>query len=285
MALQYDFNLPLFSLHVPKTGGSTLYSLLPLWMEPGHVLPHYRRRKLGVPPRKYLDLGPHDVLHGHFVNGNRTGLFDYYPDAKQCIAFVRNPFDQLVSHYFEDRMRVLHGGSNDWPTWFPTFESFYQHQMDLLRAFVRNPFDQLVSHYFEDRMRVLHGGSNDWPTWFPTFESFYQHQMDLLKSGSGSVVLNCLPRGISLDNYREFIDRLFVHLGFFESFTESLTILGRKLAAPVTQHAIPRLRSPERDQEIPAQLRERYLNEHPLPLDHCLWEYARELHARDLHCI
>src|ERR1035437_158627 len=237
MALQYDFNLPLFSLHVPKTGGSTQYSLLPLWMEPGHVLPHYRRRKLGLPPRKYLDLGPHDVLHGHFVNGNRTGLFDYYPDAKQCIAFVRNPFDQLVSHYFEDRMRVLHGGSNDWPTWFPTFESFYQ------------------------------------------------HQMDLLKSGSGSVVLNCLPRGISLDNYREFIDRLFVHLGFFESFTESLTILGRKLAAPVTQHAIPRLRSPERDQEIPPQLRERYLNEHPLPLDHYLWEYARELHARDLHCI
>src|SRR5262245_6271264 len=95
--LKYDPKLPLFSLHVPKTGGSTLISVLPLWFPTGHVLFHYGRLgpptgdplldhgRAPLPPRKY-DLGSRDIIHGHFINGAGIGLTDYYPEAKQCVA-------------------------------------------------------------------------------------------------------------------------------------------------------------------------------------------------------
>jgi hypothetical protein len=232
MTIPYDVDLPLFSLHIAKTGGTTLYTLLPLWFPPGHILYHYPRRN-GLPPRKY-DAGAGDIVHGHFVNGNDTDLFKIYPDAKQCIAFVRDPFDRLVSHYFQDKHEAKMWGRE--PT-FPTFEILYE---------------TTVAHI----------------------------QLAPVMSG-----LNFLPRHFTLENFRSEIDRLFVHLGLYESFSESLAFLERKLSnAKVDYDSVsfmPALRSAERDEMINPELRERYEAEPAFELERKIWDYAKQLHAAD----
>lgn len=234
---EYDVKEPLFSLHIAKTGGTTLYTLLPLWFPPGHILYHYPRRN-GLPPRRY-EVGPGDIVHGHFVNGNDTDLFRFYPDARQCIAFVRDPFERLVSHYFQDKKEALRRGRE--PT-FPTFECFYETTVAHIR---REP--------------VMSG-------------------------------LNFLPRHFTLDNFRSEIDRLFVHLGLFESFAESLAALLRKLEAARVDYdsidqRLPKLRSTESTETIAPEFRERYEAEPAFELERQIWAYARELHAHEHYAL
>jgi len=230
---EYDVNEPLFSLHIAKTGGTTLYTLLPLWFPPGHILYHYRRRN-GLPPRRY-EVGPGDIVHGHFVNANATDLFSFYPDARQCIAFVRDPFERLVSHYFQEKKEALRWGRE------PTFA---------------------------------------------TFERYYEDTVAHIRRGPVASEINFLPRHFTLDNFRSEIDRLFVHLGLFESFAESLASLLRKLEAGTVNYdsidqRLPKLRSTESTETIGPELRERYEAEPAFELERQIWVYARELHSRE----
>lgn len=110
----YDPDLPLFSIHIPKCAGVSLRRVLQEWFGAKLYLHYIDQKKDEPPPRRELKAGvswtrrklagksyPERIcLHGHFNHTANVGLLDYYPDARQCITFLRDPFEIAVSMYF-----------------------------------------------------------------------------------------------------------------------------------------------------------------------------------------
>ncbi|MCP4128260.1 MAG: sulfotransferase family protein [Gammaproteobacteria bacterium] len=99
---EYDPDLPLIAMHIPKTGGSSIKELYKQWFKTG-FLPHYKRR--GKLPRKHNLSRKHSaetpvVVYGHFNKRREFGIEHYYPEAKQFVTILRNPFERAVSRYF-----------------------------------------------------------------------------------------------------------------------------------------------------------------------------------------
>jgi hypothetical protein len=103
----YDRSLPLIVIHIPKTGGTSVKAVFEEWFAE-NLHEHYFDRQRDLMPRKYdlrpmHEVAPPPVVYGHFNRDRGFGVEDYYPDAKQFIAFVRDPFEQIVSGYFHAR--------------------------------------------------------------------------------------------------------------------------------------------------------------------------------------
>jgi hypothetical protein len=104
-------------VHIPKTAGSTLRSVLNM-NEPGS-----RSRALGnvfkggggidraVMTRMRRGEGPDlagvQIVRGHFPLGIREYLHDYLPKQREleCFTFLRDPIDRTLSHYYAIRDR------------------------------------------------------------------------------------------------------------------------------------------------------------------------------------
>ncbi len=95
---QFDRSSALISIHIPKTGGESFREILKIWF-PGKVFFHYFDEKSNTMPVKH-NLAPGTCIHGHFNSQRGFGVKEYYPMAKQFIAFLRDPFEVLVSRYF-----------------------------------------------------------------------------------------------------------------------------------------------------------------------------------------
>lgn len=100
-AAAYDPARPLFSLHVPKTAGTSFRNDLEGWFGPDRLAFHYRDDQ-GEPPPRALP-GPGWCVHGHFNRLREIGVRQYYPAADQFIVVLRDPFDRFVSTW-----RYLH---------------------------------------------------------------------------------------------------------------------------------------------------------------------------------
>ena len=103
----YDRNQPLIVIHIPKAGGNTSGRIFQQWFGQG-FLRHYFERNTGCMPKKYDIFGIHTynspiVLHGHFNNSRHFGVWDYYPEVKQFITILRDPFELAVSNYYYSR--------------------------------------------------------------------------------------------------------------------------------------------------------------------------------------
>jgi hypothetical protein len=91
----YDPNSPLFSMHIPKCGGTSLLRIWRRWFWPWRVVWH-QQREAGQPPSKIKVSGAMCV-HGHFNSRREAGVVDFYPRADQFVTFLRDPFDRYVS--------------------------------------------------------------------------------------------------------------------------------------------------------------------------------------------
>jgi hypothetical protein len=99
----YDSEKPLFSLHIPKCGGTSLIEILRMWFD-GCLFLHYYSAYTDTRPNHYtLDNKHKTCIHGHFDNAKQVGVFSYYPDACQFVTVVRNPLDLALSGYFFDK--------------------------------------------------------------------------------------------------------------------------------------------------------------------------------------
>lgn len=110
----YDPEWPLFSIHIPKCAGTSLRQVLSGWYRERFYF-HRANPATGEKPVRFnLSVGvkrrqrwilrkpypPCVCVHGHFDYGQGTGVRDYYPDARQFITFLRDPFDIALSIYF-----------------------------------------------------------------------------------------------------------------------------------------------------------------------------------------
>ncbi|MBN1917245.1 MAG: sulfotransferase family 2 domain-containing protein [Verrucomicrobia bacterium] len=112
----YDSRHPLISIHLPKSGGTTFRKALETWF-PHRLHYHYFVEKNRARPtrirlrRGFLGLRQRHgmCIHGFFNRNRGTGVFDYYPGARQFITIMRDPLQQHLSHYFYLRNKCARG--------------------------------------------------------------------------------------------------------------------------------------------------------------------------------
>ena len=105
----YDSNLPLIAIHIPKTAGVSFREVLMEWFG-SKLLLHYYSEATGEMPPKYDLTSLHSkegpvVVYGHFNRKRNFGVEHYYPEVKQFITILRDPFEMCVSGYFFMRER------------------------------------------------------------------------------------------------------------------------------------------------------------------------------------
>jgi hypothetical protein len=110
----YDPREPLFALHIPKTGGTSILELFQQWFK-DRVLTHYRNED-GSPPKKHnlaslKTMQIPVVVYGHYNSARGLGVRQYYPDARQFVTFLRDPFERALSRYFFFKQRNIPQGS------------------------------------------------------------------------------------------------------------------------------------------------------------------------------
>jgi Sulfotransferase family len=93
----YDPHSPLISLHIPKTGGTSLRHTLEEWFPEGRLFTHYFAN--GQLPARHQLTG-NVCVHGHFNAARGFGCSQYYPDIDQFITFLREPFGRFLSTWF-----------------------------------------------------------------------------------------------------------------------------------------------------------------------------------------
>lgn len=166
----YDPAKPLFSIHIPKCGGTSVGESLGRWFG-DRLYPHYADEAAGKLPQKW-PTGPGTCVHGHFNNRRGFGVLDYYPDAEQFITFLRDPFELHVSLYFylkQHCQEYSHAGRQyDIRTEFPDLGAFLEaicadREHPLSLSMLRYiPFELTASNYRERLLgRFIHVGVTD----------------------------------------------------------------------------------------------------------------------------
>ncbi len=95
----YNPSLPLISIHVPKTAGTSFRGVLKKWFK-GNLLMYYPDISFQEVAH-FSDLLPGQCLHGHFNRGKGFGIEQFVgenlQDKVNIITMLRNPFRMIVS--------------------------------------------------------------------------------------------------------------------------------------------------------------------------------------------
>lgn len=111
----YDPSEPLFSIHIPKSGGSSFGKVLKQWY--GNKLQlHYfdeQKKKMPSPVRLTRFFSGKTIngicIHGHFNALRGFGIRQQYPEAGQFISFLRDPVEMQISLFFFQQERQNQG--------------------------------------------------------------------------------------------------------------------------------------------------------------------------------
>ena len=101
----YNRNETLISIHIPKTGGTSLRKILRKWFGEKLFLHYFNEKDCSMPVKYEFASGI--CIHGHFNSRRGFGINDYYPQATQFITFLRDPFDILISRFFYEKEKKL----------------------------------------------------------------------------------------------------------------------------------------------------------------------------------
>jgi len=119
MMKTYNKNKTLFSIHIPKSGGTSFTEVLKKWFWPGFHAHYYRHEvgKMPYKPRKVKRV-LHNFrlyplcIHGHFED--EAGVFEFYPEADQFITLLRDPLELHLSLFYNQLKVIEKEGSLYW---------------------------------------------------------------------------------------------------------------------------------------------------------------------------
>jgi hypothetical protein len=207
----YDPDLPLFSLHIPKCGGTSLLGALHKWFWRWRVTEHYRGKNEPLPAPTGLIRKM--VVHGHFNAGGGRSVLDFYPQAGQFMTFLREPFDRYLSlWHFMPKVAA----KNRNPGWIERrgdFETALRRRARLQRA-GRN-FESFVWHFPQPPNVADIGEQMDRSYVFVGIMERYQESLDALAAVLGKqridvAHLNATEReSNNYENLRRFYRRHF----------------------------------------------------------------------------
>jgi len=97
--VHYNKELALFYIHIPKCAGVSLNDVLKKWY--GNKFYRHNFNK----ERESFTSSPHTLksgicISGHFNRKAGRGIYEAYPNAKQLITFLRDPFEHKLSQYY-----------------------------------------------------------------------------------------------------------------------------------------------------------------------------------------
>lgn len=116
----YDPDLPLIFIHVPKTAGTTVRQVFYDWFGDNLHYHYYDREADRLPEKVELRepvsgrWRPDICIYGHFNRDRGFGLEDYYPEVRQFVTILRDPFELMVSAYFYVNSRKSSWGEREW---------------------------------------------------------------------------------------------------------------------------------------------------------------------------
>jgi hypothetical protein len=91
---------PLFFLHIPKTAGTTLNSILDANFAPGSILDIYTEEQhQAVQGMTYNRLAEYDLVRGHIFVQDYDEILDG-PVPMRMFTFLRDPVERVISEFF-----------------------------------------------------------------------------------------------------------------------------------------------------------------------------------------
>jgi len=192
--LKYDSKQPLVSLHIPRSGGTSLGLILQDWFQDGYRN-HYTHDQAADPEHPLFPINLGDkyksgqCVHGHFMNDHNSAL-KVFPDTKQFITLFRDPLSQTISLFYYQKWIVKQTG--------------YIQFRDL--KFSKPAYQELSSGKRVETDSL----------------------QEFVEKGK-SQFLDFLPFRFTMDNYKELLNRHFVHVCCNGYYKNSVIILADKL--------------------------------------------------------
>jgi len=137
-------------------------------------------------------------------------------------------------------------------------------------SILRDPFDLAISTYFYVKKLGNDAYLNGKPHPIIAQKQDLKSYMSMAKK---SYILRFFPFEMSMDNYKEIIDKNFIHLGTSENMQKNINALANKLGFQPIDIGMDN--ASEKDEEIPEVLREEYANENRL--EYAIYHYAKEI--------
>lgn len=128
---------------------------------------------------------------------------------------------------------------------------------------LRDPFDTAVSGLFY-WAKVTSGGK----------DAQIPHEQAVRRLRKRpSAMLHHFPRDMTLDNYKEFIERDFIHIGITEDLPTSLGQIARKLGQSFDPTQLEHRNVTDHPRQFDQELRDHFEERHPL--DYAVYRYAK----------
>jgi len=126
--LRYDASQPLIALHIPKTGGTSLRHVLEQWFDPSHLQLYYPADPLFA--HAPAAGGPGSCIYGHFNALRGAAARALYPEARQYMAFFREPYLRFVSQWYHLNAQKQSGALIPALDDAPSFERWLQQRAE-----------------------------------------------------------------------------------------------------------------------------------------------------------
>jgi hypothetical protein len=232
----YDRKKPVISIHIPKCAGTTLREVLQKW---------YGKK-----------------LYPHYFDTRRSRMRNYFDIRRSRMPKKYN----LKSGFFKQKFKegvCIHGHFNKAKSYGPLD---YYPEIDQFFTFLREPFELRVSLYFHAKRQENKGRRAKQVT------ENYRDVNDYLSKEvrSNPYILNFMPYEMTMDNYKEILDKYFIYIGLTEDMQTSVNVLAARLGFPPTE--VGRLNTAEYDEEISTEFREELRCNQPL--EYAIYEYA-----------
>lgn len=191
-------------------------------------------------------------LYRHYFNNKRGSL----PRRHRLKKFLSDGFREGVCIYGH----------------FNTFRGFgiadYYPEVDQFLTILRDPFEIAVSAYFYMKKHE----SDVWDKSRVPTDSLEDYLMRMTPN-----ILNHFPFDLDMDNYRDILERYFIHVGITEDMQTTAKVIARKLGMPPPADLKVRNRT-KRSGEVPSHLKDAFMEKHPL--EYALYRFAQNTYDK-----